>query len=552
MEIIYVHLGSEFFPSYLNDSIVQSRLWNPCNKITVICSKKYKTLVSNKANSVIFTESLPKTQLHKTFLKQQTYNIKFRNGFWLYTTERLYVLHDYCVFKKVNSFVHLENDNLLYTSIDIFSKCSNNHIYAPYFGDNKITFGILISHNGTDVIGSMLDFFNTTNLWSDAMILGHEYFKANQNVCSFLPSSLNGNIKRYESPFPANGIEKWQGIFDPAQYGQWIGGIDPRNGESKPYTFVNETAIYPPDQFIYKVDKIFGNYQIFVGLKNDNFQNEQIWYPIYLLHIHSKYLSKYTSDRLKIESKLFDIVIPLGPNDICKIQNQIKYTKKNIVGYRNIYLVTKLVKECVELKLDDCIIIDESVFPFTIKDVENSHTKQTRNGWYLQQLLKLYAGRTIPGILGLYLTIDADTFFVKPVSFINDSGKPLFNYGTEYHRPYFDHMNLMHTSLTKIFPDKSGICHHMLFDRECLDQLFKLVEVANGSKNFWEIFLDSVAQCNRLYSGASEYEIYFNFMLKYHSDKILIRKLNWINTGSSDLLSKNTSYDYISMHWYMR
>ena len=41
-----------------------------------------------------------------------------------------------------------------------------------------------------------------------------------------------------------------------------------------------------------------------------------------------------------IEKKYdFDIVIPVGPNDKTIIEEQIKFTKKNIIGYRNIYLI---------------------------------------------------------------------------------------------------------------------------------------------------------------------------------------------------------------------
>ena len=62
------------------------------------------------------------------------------------------------------------------------------------------------------------------------------------------------------------------------------------------------------------------------------------------------------------------------------------------------------------------------------------------------------------------------------------------------------------------------------------------------------MFLKNVIDKNE--SGASEYEIYFNYMLKYNPDKIQIRKLNWKNTNK--LNSNNRNYDYISYHWYMR
>jgi len=38
---------------------------------------------------------------------------------------------------------------------------------------------------------------------------------------------------------------------------------------------------------------------------------------------------------------LFDIVIPVGPHDLSIISSTIEYTQKNVIGYRNIYLISK-------------------------------------------------------------------------------------------------------------------------------------------------------------------------------------------------------------------
>ena len=237
----------------------------------------------------------------------------------------------------------------------------------------------------------------------------------------------------------------------------------------------------------------------------------------------------------------FDIVIPVGPNDKSVIEQQIKYTKKNIIGYRNIYLI------CYDpaIKINGCITINENIFPFNIDTVAEHHGKLERNGWYLQQLLKLYAGKIIPNILDKYLVIDADTFFLKPTTFV-ENNKCLYNYGTEYHKPYFDHMEKLDKDLTKIDKSKSGICHHMIFDKKYIDELISKIE-KNHNELFYNIFLKTVTDKGG--SGASEYEIYFNYMLKYNPDKIQIRKLSWKNTKK---LKSNSNYDYISCHWYMR
>ena len=241
---------------------------------------------------------------------------------------------------------------------------------------------------------------------------------------------------------------------------------------------------------------------------------------------------------------MFDIVIPVGPSDINIIKTQLEYTKKNIIGYRNIFLISydKL------LEVEDCITIPEDIFPFSIDTVAKCHGKNSGNGWYLQQLLKLYSGLIIPNILARYLVIDSDTFFLKPTQFIRDN-KCLYNYGTEYHLLYFEHMKKLDENLIKQDMTKSGICHHMMFETKYIKILFDKIENRHNDK-FYNIFLKNVINVKA--SGASEYEIYFNFMLKYYNDDIIIRPLKWINTTSFDNDKNNNNYDYISYHHYMR
>ncbi len=239
--------------------------------------------------------------------------------------------------------------------------------------------------------------------------------------------------------------------------------------------------------------------------------------------------------------KDFDIVIPVGPNDIKVLNMQVQYTKKNIIGYRNIYLISY----DPTINIDGCITIDEKIFPFTKTTVETIHGKLDRNGWYLQQLLKLYAGIVIDGILERYLVIDADTLFLKPIFFI-ENDKCLYNYGNEYHIPYFKHMIQLDENFTKVFKDKSGICHHMMFETKYVKEIFNIIE-SKHNDFFYNVFLKKVTDLNG--SGASEYEIYFNYMIKYHSDKIIIRPLKWKNIGNFYNIH---NFDYVSYHHHSR
>tara|TARA_R110002072_G_scaffold60435_3_gene153458 strand:- start:465 stop:2480 length:2016 start_codon:yes stop_codon:yes gene_type:complete len=294
--------------------------------------------------------------------------------------------------------------------------------------------------------------------------------------------------------------------------------------------------------FLEDNNRLYNSYSHYLLIKEGNKAEKYVYKKNDFLIHYCGINANETSRLMNLDTVyIFDIVIPIGPNDKSVINEQIKYTQKNIIGYRNIYLI------CYDpsITIDGCITINENIFPFNIETVAEHHGKLERNGWYLQQLLKLYAGKIIPNILDKYLVIDSDTFFLKPTIFV-ENNKCLYNYGTEYHKPYFHHMEKLDKDLIKIDKTKSGICHHMIFDQKYIDELIYKIE-KNHNELFYNIFLKTVT--DKSDSGASEYEIYFNYMLKYNPDKIQIRRLNWINT---DKLVTNSNYDYISYHWYMR
>lgn len=238
----------------------------------------------------------------------------------------------------------------------------------------------------------------------------------------------------------------------------------------------------------------------------------------------------------------FDIVIPVGPNDYDIFRQSIEYTKKNVLGYRHIYIVSS-----EPFDVPGCITISDSVFPYTREYIGQKVGYIQRAGWYLQQIIKMTAGIHIEDILDSYLVLDSDVFILKPTQFMKN-GLPMFAYSGEHHLPYFQHMARLHPSLTRQ-QNKSGICHHMIFNKGYLRELFALVE-SHTATPFIDSFLDRVRFRGPDKSGASEYEIYFNFMIKYHPDNMIIRQLQWRNVGS--LTDATPGDDYVAVHHYLR
>jgi hypothetical protein len=241
------------------------------------------------------------------------------------------------------------------------------------------------------------------------------------------------------------------------------------------------------------------------------------------------------------DSSDFDVVVLVGPNDFEVIDKTIEYNKINVVGYRNFYVITPNPEK---VNIEGVIVIDETVFPFNIsKDFEKIQSE--RRGWYLQQLIKLYASYYVPGILDKYLVIDADTAFVRPIKFIDENGKHLYSTGSDYHVPYFEHMKRMHPDFEKNY-EESGISHHMFFDKRSISEMFKMVEDKHN-KDFWKVFIESVDNSSN--SGASEYELYFNFIVKYKKDTIELRKLKALDISSFEFPEDT---DVVSIHWHGR
>jgi hypothetical protein len=235
----------------------------------------------------------------------------------------------------------------------------------------------------------------------------------------------------------------------------------------------------------------------------------------------------------------FDIIIPTTDKDLPTLEKCIEGAKKFIVGARNIYVISK------EKYTDNAIWFDENNFPFNLEIIKSVLDDHYRSGWYYQQLIKFYALFTIPNITDNIMCLDSDTIFLKKTDFFKN-GKPYYNYGSANHRPYFKHMKKLLPELERQEKKKSGITHHMIFNIKILRELFYKIE-SNHKAEFWLKFLELVDRNEK--SGASEYEIYFNYCLKNYNDDIILRKLKWDNCKTHQI---KENLHYYSYHSYLR
>jgi len=262
------------------------------------------------------------------------------------------------------------------------------------------------------------------------------------------------------------------------------------------------------------------------------------------------------------EKSCYDVVIPVHKKDVYQLSDMLSNTHNTLIGYRNIHIISsdpKFTQEVVRT-CSQCYFHNENVFPFY--NLLMKEMKKKRSGWLLQQLIKLYAADYIPNLSENYFVLDSEVYFLRPLGFLTVDGRAILTPGMkktsngQFHKPYFDHMRLLHPSLQRVDKKISGITDHMLMNRVVIHQLFNLVEDYH-SKPFWRVFIDSVNWDTS--SSASEFEIYYNYIAKYHKDTFILRPL-YLGAFSESKRSPSihryrmfgpAKPDYITKHCYM-
>lgn len=234
-----------------------------------------------------------------------------------------------------------------------------------------------------------------------------------------------------------------------------------------------------------------------------------------------------------------DVMIALGPKDEDMIDSCIRSIRTCIQGARTIFVVAHR-----PMDISGAVVVEESAFPFSVADVAK-HVPAGRAGWYLQQLLKLYAPLVLKDALANILLVDADTVFYRKVKFM-DGPHWLYDFNRETHAPYFEHMARLYLQPWR--PRVSGIVNAMILNRGVVEALFKHVEAATGTP-FWLAFLSAVSPGAA--AGASEYELYFHYVMRNYPKLTRVRHLQYNNFAfRADKDGGGGGYDYVSYHWH--
>jgi hypothetical protein len=216
----------------------------------------------------------------------------FRNGFWLKTLERFFVLEQYFRAAELKSLFHAELDQLLFRNDILLSKLEylgNRGAFFPFHSQKEGIASVFFCNNH-DSLRSLID-FSSSNVFQNEMTLLADWSSAVPEHAYSLPTlgsaigpSRTANIDQvHELTHIDIG-----GIVDAAQIGQWVGGIDPKNipiSEIPKTKFVNTSG--EKSLSLEQLQKLKFELNKSDGVLFAKFDSK-ITFSLYNLHLHSK------------------------------------------------------------------------------------------------------------------------------------------------------------------------------------------------------------------------------------------------------------------------
>lgn len=298
MKLVLTHTGSAV-PDYTEICIRQAQFTNPGIDIDLIAEYNH---------GVKFVEKYNLKHVHIKPIEdiEQDYLVKrFREVSWLKawgkppttypspenfvqgTSERLFLLAAYLKSRNQKDVWHIENDNLIYGSFEEISQHLNrNRVTCCYMGPKYTVWNLVFTPEPRLLYEAMRWYVERLAEGNDHLCksLGidmvHEMTVMSQyGNLSFLPSLPNeGTIEGY--------------YFDPASYGQYIGGTN--NGHPPGFRDTVNHDIGRSFGTLWSDAYFDGKAAFVVGQDNAAMRHIRP-YPLFNLHVHNKFKMKELS-----------------------------------------------------------------------------------------------------------------------------------------------------------------------------------------------------------------------------------------------------------------
>lgn len=246
---------------------------------------------------------------------------KYRNGIWLKSLERFFVIYQYMLTHDRSSILHAELDQLIFRATRLSELLENTKLKGLFFPFHSASAAIasIVYINDILALKSLIDFSQGDFKFANEMVLIAEWAKQNPNLIFQLPTTATLLQSRSDSFLPNVKLltaSELGGVVDAAQLGQWIAGIDPKHLKLsvRPLTLFVDSST----EFLLSRKQLETLRFVHTELGAVNILSDSglINVPLYNLHIHSKIHPALVNGKISISkvldaaSKVLQIEIP--------------------------------------------------------------------------------------------------------------------------------------------------------------------------------------------------------------------------------------------------
>ena len=285
MYLAFIHLNSKL-PKYLVKNIIRTRKIFPNTPIVLISDQK----LPRSLGAICEYFQPNKGERWESSNRRLSHPKDFRNNFWFHSISRFYALEEFVLSLK-HPVLHIESDVMLSKDFPLqsFNQASDKILFPIVSEELAIASTIFFPNK--EFLSTFCEFIDREILRdsnSNDMTILRNFQKSNPALVSILPSGPSSqdcylNIQNINSPSTIEGeIEKYDGVFDGSDLGQFLFGHDPRNRRGR--SFIRQsnplTELIPST-----LDFRFNSERDFVDIR---LRNTGDFIKVYSLHIHSK------------------------------------------------------------------------------------------------------------------------------------------------------------------------------------------------------------------------------------------------------------------------
>ena len=274
LQMNYIYIYEGVLPKYIKNSLENTLKIDPDANIYFCNNQNYQheNITSVQIESIVSKST--KNILHKEFFKYEP------NLLWTRSLNRIFYLRDVVNTLNINKFVHFDADVLIYKPFnEINYKFSSSKFNITPLSEKEIIFGYSCSLNRENfncIVNKIEEFLIefTDNESKNLLSKDLNEMKILMKIYNKEPSLFN--------LLPVIPKEISDEVFDPASYGQYLGGTKDRF--SKKFTDENHL----PGKMIkegFIEPKIYNSYPKIVFNNNE--------FELINLHVHSKKIKKF-------------------------------------------------------------------------------------------------------------------------------------------------------------------------------------------------------------------------------------------------------------------